>query len=231
VNLPLRTDAINTASDLGISDESNTKKQMNFDMNGKPTYINYTVKDGKQCAYFKYDKNRANDSTNSLYQYISFPFVNPKQFSFCIWVYIDPNDTNYYTFLSITNKNNLVPSVHFNVDGNQIRIWIFPRSERLIYNIKKDRPRWVFIAYTHDIDANESMYVLDETNFNTGGFISSIRSHGIFQKDNIRHRPNYICIGRAGDFRRGFNGYVHDFNYYAFVLSPEDVLQMYNFTK
>lgn len=232
VNLPLRTDAINTASDLGISDESNTKKQMNFDIDGKPTHINYTTIDGKQCASFKFDQNNQSDSTNSLYQYISFPFVNPKQFSFCIWIYIIPNDIHYYTVLSITNKNKLTPSVQLDVHGSKIMIYCaLPNAQQPLHSARKSTPGWVFIAYTYDSNGNSSMYGLDETNLNTGGLMSSFPSNGIFQSDNIRYRPNCIFIGRSGDHIRGFNGYVHDFNYYAFVLPPKDVLEMYNYTK
>jgi hypothetical protein len=95
-----------------------------------------------------------------------------------------------------------------------------PLHSRTIYN-----SGWIFVTYTYDSNANSSMYI------NRGELVSTSSSNGIFKQDNIRHRPNYFLIGRSGDIHRGFNGYVHDFNYYAFTLPPKDVIEMYDYTK
>jgi hypothetical protein len=231
VNLSLTKDAINNAEDLGISDPSNKMKKMNMEMDGTtPTNLIFNTKAEKACVFFKYDPNNKTDLTNSLKNYISFPFVNPSQFSFCIWIYIDTRDTNKYTVLSITNKTTLTPSVQLHVqgkneNGNYISYVTLDCSipSPLTYGVTSSG--WIHLTYTYDSNANSSMYI--NTNL-----VSSSPSGGIFYASNIRQRPNYILIGRSGDSKLvGFNGYARNFSFFAIVLQSKDVLEMYNYTK
>jgi hypothetical protein len=224
VYLQLYGDAINMAEDLGITDPSNTMKEMNLDMNKKQTSMSYTKIEGKMCAFFKYDPTNPTDVTNSLNNYISFPFVNPSQFSFSIWVYINPNDSNYYTALSITNKNSLTPSVQLDIQSSNIMIYCaLPNVASPLHSKPVSNNGWTYVTYTYDSKANSSMYINKD-------LVSSFPSNGIFHNENIRYRPNYFFIGRSGDIQRGYNGYLHDFTYYALVLEPKDVVEMYNYT-
>jgi hypothetical protein len=227
VNLPLYTDAINKAEDLGISDPSNMQKQMNVNISGIPTNINYPIekKDNKSCAFFKFDHNYVNDTTNSLYNYISFPFVNPSQFSFCIWIYINPSDSNYYTAASITKIPNWNPSLQLDIQGSSIMIYnSLPTQWNPVLRFTAN-PGWTHITYIYDAESNykTSMYI-------NGVLKSNANGSGTFMKNIIRSIPNYFIIGRSGDIGRGFNGYIRDFSYYAFVLPQKDILELYNKT-
>lgn len=227
VNLPLHTDAINKAEDLGISDPSNMTKQMNVNISGNTTYIDYSTKiDNKSCAFFKFKHDNVNDPTNSLYNYISFPFANPPQFSFCIWIYINPVDTNYYTAASITNCKNWDPSVQLDIQGSSIMIHnSLPTQWNPVLRFTASKPGWTHITYIYDAKSNykTSMYI-------NGVLKSNANGSGEFMITNKRSSPNYFIIGRSGDIGRGFNGYIRDFSYYAFVLPEKDILELYNKT-
>ena len=232
VNLPLQKDAINTAKDLGISDPSNLTKQMNVDINGNTTKLNYTTIEGKQCVKFIFNNTEWNDVNNSFINYISFDFVNPPQFSFCVWLYKDQMDmtqlsnySNYYTAISVTNKN-WIPSIQFDIWGN--KIWIYSSlpnqwSVRHQYEVSSG---WTHIAYIYDKMSNyyTAMYIngvkVSEQN-GTGDFLPGGKTE---------NTPNTFIIGRSGDLGRGYNGYMHDFSYYSMVLKPTDVSDIYNNT-
>lgn len=225
VYLKLYGDTINIADDLGISDPSNMMKRMNVDMNGKATNIdgNHNI-DGKLCVKFTYDPTNPTILSNSLNNYISFPFINPSQFSFSVWVYINPNDSNYYTILSITNNKYLTPSVQLDVQGSNIMIYCaLPNVKSPLHSKPVSNKGWTYVTYTYDSKANSSMYINKD-------LVSSFTANGIFHNENIRYRPNYFFIGRSGDIKRGYNGYLHDFTYYALVLQQKDVVEMYDYT-
>ena len=233
VNLPLQKDAINIANDLGISDPSNLTKQMNVGIFGNTTSLNYISIGGKQCVEFKFDYKQYNDLNSSIINYISFPFVNPPQFSFCIWVYINPNDmkpkpdfSNYYTAVSVTNKKNWEPSVQLDTWGNNIFIYSsLPYQWNPIHRYQASSG-WTHITYIYDETSNyfTAMYI-------NGVKVSEQNGKSKFiPKGKLQYTPDYFIIGRSGDPYRGFNGYMHDFLYYSMVLNPKDISDIYNNT-
>jgi TolA-binding protein len=221
VKLNLYYDAINSASNI-TNDMTNLTSQANVDINNNTTSISYTTIDGKQCARFINDMNN----------YISFPFLYVPQFSFCFWVYIDPNDNNYYTVVSVTNKQKMNPGIQVDIQATKIIIYnALPKnnwwSPIHIHTTQNTSPSWQHICYTYDSKNNYNtlMYV-------NGVLVSSLNGSGpLSGNEDPYYFPNRIIIGRSGDNYRAYKGYMHDFSYFECVLTSTLIMNHYNLTK
>jgi len=221
VKLNLYYDANNSATNI-TNDMTNIITQANVNINNNPTSIYYTNIAGKQCANFKNDMNN----------YLSFPFLYVPQFSFCFWVYIDPNDNNYYTVVSVTNKEKMNPGVQVDIRARDIMIYnALPINNSWYpihrYTTQNTSGSWQHICYTYD----------SKNNYNTllyinGVLVSSLNGRGpLLGNEESYYFPNRIIIGRSGDNYRAYNGYVHDFSYYECVLPVDLIVNHYNLTK
>jgi hypothetical protein len=221
VKLNLYNDAINSASNI-TNDMTNVVKQVNIDINNNPTNISYTTIDGKQCAHF----------INDMQNYLSFPFLYVPQFSFCFWVYINPNDNNYYTVVSVTNKEKMNPGIQVDIQARNIMIysalpknnWWFPIHRN---TIQTTTASWQHICYTYDSknNYNTTLYI-------NGIIVSNLNGNGpLLGTEDPYYFPNRIIIGRSGDKYRAYKGYVHDFSYFECVLSPKLITNHFDLTK
>lgn len=172
-------------------------------MNGQ---AKFTAIDGKQCIQFP----------NSMSNYISFPFPNNKQFTFCYWVYAI--DNSYYTIASITNSG-FNPSFQCDIGGNTIMIFISSPTQWTIaakYTFNYVG-KWTHIAYTYDQTTFVAQLYIN------GSFALNAQGRGAFA-----YNPTTCILGRSGDRGRAFNGYMYNYNYFSNILTSSQISQIYS---
>lgn len=180
-------------------------------MNGQ---AQFTTIAGKKCIQFP----------NSMSNYISFPFPNTKQFTFCYWMYAIDNP--YYTVASITN-NGFNPSFQCDI-GNPNGQPSPPSTIRIIISAPVQWTIatqytfnyvgiWTHITYTYD----QSTFAAQL--FVNGALVLSGQGSGAFA-----YNPTTFILGRSGDNGRAFNGYMYNYNYFDSILSTVDIQQIYN---
>lgn len=80
-------------------------------------------------------------------------------------------------------------------------------------------------------DNNGNDIILPTSFFNDPNLADDKQTVYKYVEDHMyAFQPNTLILGRSGDHGRAYRGYVHDFQYFASTLSPEDILRIYNAT-
>ena len=192
--LPLSTNS----TDVGILPQTVTT-------NGTVTY---TTVGGKQAAYF----------SNSLSNYLIFPYTNKTTFTLCFWLY--PIDGTYYTSISITTT---AYNPALQVDTSTSSVTIYTAMPNQWTNQPTGTTNGAG-AWTHfAITVNQTTYV--EQLYINGTLADTRTGSG----SGISSRDRFI-IGKSGDNGRAFYGYIRQFLFFDGVLSGANISSIYSLT-
>ena len=172
--------------------------------------VTYTTIGGKKCAYF----------SNSMSNYLSFPYTVQTQVTLCFWLYCI--DSGYYTAVSITNGSlNPTLQVDINTATNYTNIYTaMPDQWQNIPSGNYGGPgQWAHFAIT----LNYATFV--EGLFINGSSVSSVTG---LAAPTITQ--TLIYLGRSGDPGRAFNGYLRHFCSFPTILTQAQIQAVRNFT-
>ena len=175
--------------------------------------VTYTTVAGKQCAYF----------SNSLSNYLSFPYTAQTQLTICYWLYCI--DTSYYTAVSINDGAALLQSTTLQVDINP------STNNTIIYTAMPaqwtNQPtgsyggpgQWVHFAIT----VNYTTYF--EQVYINGNSIATATGSG-----SPSTTQSQIWLGRSGDNARAYYGYLRHFCTFPTVLTQAQIQAVKTYT-
>jgi hypothetical protein len=173
--------------------------------NGSVTYKTIA---GRQCAYF----------SNSLGNYLSFPYIAQTQVTLCFWLYTI--DSTYYTAVSI-NDGNLNPTLQVDLAPSAVYcLTAMPSQWTNQPSGNYGGPgQWAHFAIT----INYSTYV--EQLYINGTLISTVTGSG-----SPSIPQSQIWLGRSGDNYRAFYGYLCHFCYFPQILTQAQIQVVKTYT-
>ena len=202
INLPLLTSLTNIGTGNQIATLTGT--------------MAFTTISGKQCITC---------SGANVSNYISFSYGSaiPAYFTVCFWFY--RNDTNYYTCYGINDS-----SKTFSNDSHALDL-----SNTYTITYTRLPNQWTSYSTTAGTaNATTWVHYACSVNITVGNF--KVYINGVFQGTGTGSGTtwsstiNYIYLGISADAGRGFNGYLRQFQFYNNILSPNDILNIYNAT-
>jgi Concanavalin A-like lectin/glucanases superfamily len=172
--------------------------------------VTYTTIGGKQCAYF----------SNSLSNYLSFPYIVQSQLTLCFWLYCI--DTGYYTAVSI-NNGALNPTLQVDINTSTNNTTIYTAMPNQWTNTPTGNyggaGQWAHFAITLNYATYfEQLYI----NGTSAATATGSGSPSISQTS--------IWLGRSGDNGRAYNGYLRHFCYFPTVLTQAQIQAVKTYT-
>jgi hypothetical protein len=171
--------------------------------------VTFTTVGGYACAYFP----------NSFGTYLRFPYTNPEKFTICFW--LRPGDATYYTAISLTTEALSTAIIALQVDtisSTQLRVYTaMPNQWTNQPTGASTVNGWTHYAVTvNQITFVEELYV-------NGSRVDSVTGTG-----SSLSRTDRWVLGRSGDGSRAFYGHMRQFAVFTTILTPYEVLDIYN---
>jgi len=172
--------------------------------------VTYTTVAGKQCAYF----------SNSLSNYLSFPYTAQTQLTICYWLYCI--DASYYTAVSI-NDGALNPTLQVDINPSTNNTTIYTAMPNQWTNQPTGSyggpGQWVHFAIT----VNYTTYF--EQVYINGNSIATATGSG-----SPSTTQSQIWLGRSGDNLRAYYGYLRQFCTFPTVLTQSQIQAVKTYT-
>jgi hypothetical protein len=179
--------------------------------------ITYNTSSQNAFPYSQYIDTTATAQTN----FTTTPDINQNvPISFAFWFFV--SGTGTYTMMGYGDYSLSSPSIQFDFGGgNQISI------ATALSN------RWTFFATATGLSINtwyHCVYTLNNSStVQTILYINGVSRHtGTGNANQTLGTSKHLVIGESGDKGRGFLGRIGDVRIYNKVLTPSEVLELYN---
>jgi hypothetical protein len=172
--------------------------------------VTYATVGGYPCAYFD----------NSFGMYLWFPFTYLEKFTISFWLRPFTVPSTGWTAISITSTALNSPVLQIDFSSNNVNLIAYAAIPNAWNSVTGSSAvsTWSHYAVTiNNVTFVEQLYV-------NGSLVGSSTGTGTMPS---RDR---IVLGRSGDGSRAYQGYIRQFALFNTILTPYEVLDIYNAT-